>query len=160
MQLTLFYQKPIPFPGPSRSNACDTPPSSTRARRLYMGDPTHQNAPQIPDCPNNPDRIGMSCMNVYLSLHQFSPHTNCALAWSQLQIHWNLHGGGMTCIRMWTCQLCSHLSKWTVMNFDQRYSHVYILINWLLTGNNRHTPRDPAWPSPTLRSGVYLRGKT
>ncbi len=36
------------------------------------------------------------------------------------------------CIRMWTCQLCSHWSKWTVMNFGQRYSHEYIhlLINY------------------------------
>ncbi len=34
----------------------------------------------------------------------------------------------LTCIRIWTCQLCSDLSKWTVMNFDQRYSHVYICL--------------------------------
>ncbi len=36
IRLTLFYQKPIP----SRSNACDTTPSRTRARRRYRGDPT------------------------------------------------------------------------------------------------------------------------
>ncbi len=87
IRLTLFYLKPIPFHAPSRRNACDTPPSRTRARRRYRGDPTHQNALQAPDCPNNPDRIGMPCINVYLSLHQFSPHTDCALAWSHPQIH-------------------------------------------------------------------------
>ncbi len=89
--LTPIYQTPIPFPAPSRSNGCDTLPSSTPAGRRYMGvnldDPTHQNSPQIPDCPNDPGRIEMSCTSVYLSLHQFSPHTNCALAWSRPQLH-------------------------------------------------------------------------
>ncbi len=68
----------------------------------------------------------------------------------------------LTCIRMLTCQLCSQLSKWTVMNFDQRYSHVYIylLVNYWTGKNNKHTPCDTAWPSLALRSGVYLRSKT
>ncbi len=45
------------------------------------------------------------------------------------------------------------------MNFKQRYSHVYIYVlinNW---AENKYTPCDPAWLSPALRSGVYLRGQ-
>ncbi len=80
IRLTPINQTPIPFPAPSRSNGCDTPPSSIPAGRWYRGvnldHPTHQNSPQIPDCPNDPDRTGMSCTSVYLGLHQFSPHTN------------------------------------------------------------------------------------
>ncbi len=26
--------------------------------------------------------------------------------------------------------------------------------------NNKHSPCDPAWPSPILRAGVYIRSKT
>ncbi len=77
---TPLHQKLRQFPAPLHSNECDTPPSSTRAHRRHMGvnldDPTYQNAPQIPDYPNDPDRTGMSCTSVYLGLHQFSPHTN------------------------------------------------------------------------------------
>ncbi len=91
IQPTPSHQKPIPLPAPSQRNSCDTPSSSTRAHRRHMGanldDPAHQNAPETPDCLNDPDRAGMSCTSVYLGLHQFSPHRNCALAWSHPQIH-------------------------------------------------------------------------
>ncbi len=56
---TPTHQKAILFLVPSHNDGCDTPLSSTRAHGRCMGvildDPTHQNAPQAPDRPNDPD---------------------------------------------------------------------------------------------------------
>ncbi len=79
-QPTPSRQKPILLPAPSQRKSCVSPSSTTRAHRRHMGvnldDPTYQNAPLTPDCPNDPGRIAMTCTSVYLGLHQFSPHTN------------------------------------------------------------------------------------
>ncbi len=55
------------------------------------------------------------------------------------QIYWNLHGGGMICIRMLTCKhKCrSRLYKWTVLTncnelWPTLFTCIYILINKLL----------------------------
>ncbi len=84
IQPTPSHQKPIPLPASSQCNSCDTPSSCTREHRRHMGvnldDPTYQNVPQTPDCPNDPDRTGMSCTSVYnISASTNSHHTRTGL---------------------------------------------------------------------------------
>ncbi len=63
----------------------------------------------------------------------------------------------MTCIRMLTWTVLTNCNELWPTIFTYIYIYIYILSNKLLNGNNKHTPCDPAWPSPTFRSGVYLR---
>ncbi len=66
---------------------------------VIKDDPCYTNAQShTPDRPNNRYLIWISCRNVCVRLHQFSPHMKLRRAWLHPVISLNLHGGGMLCM--------------------------------------------------------------
>ncbi len=92
------HNKPRPGLSPhSQYNVAFTRFHVHGQRPIFINlDPIHRSIISlIPDCLSSRTRSWISCTNVYLGLHQFTPDMNCSLASLYSSMSQNLHGGGM-----------------------------------------------------------------